>query len=214
MLVNKLKDKDKNKGRKQDRPKTTTAKVWLAEAHKRKSGEEKGRKEKGTICAVVRPEDNETTPRARRADEPVPASTPVPPFSGAFDPPYSLYPDLSGAEAAGGESPTPVTPAPSTPGGGYSLRSLSCTPYEWSKRMGGGLSPFNSTTPESPSSSPQQGHFLPMGEVANPNTQNANDRTMLVYRTWTQADVVATVAGITSHKDDAPRCVQEISLIQ
>ena len=42
MLVNKLKEKDKNKGRKQDRPKTSTAKVWLAEAHKRKSGEEKG----------------------------------------------------------------------------------------------------------------------------------------------------------------------------
>jgi len=90
MLVNKLKDKDKNKGRKQDGPKTTTAKVRLAEAHKRKSGEEKGRKKKGTICAVVRPEDNEITPRARRADEPVPALEPAPPVSGAFAPPYSL----------------------------------------------------------------------------------------------------------------------------
>jgi len=98
------------------------------------------------------------------------------------------------------------------PRGGYSLRSLSGTPYEWSKRMGGDLSPFNSTITESPSPSPQQAHFLPMVEVANPNAQNNNDRTMLVYRTWTQADVVAAVAGITSHKD-APRCVQEIIVL-
>ena len=86
--MNKLKDKDKNKGRKQDGPKTTTAKVWLAEAHKRKSGEEKGRKKKGTICVVVRPEDNETTPLRL----------------------WCFCPTiLSVAGAAGGESQTPVT---------------------------------------------------------------------------------------------------------
>jgi len=83
------------------------------------------------------PDDNKTIPQARRADEPVSALAPAPYVSGAFAPPYSLYPDLSDVGAAGGESLTPVTPAPSMPGGGYSLRSLISAPCEWSKRMGG-----------------------------------------------------------------------------
>ncbi|XP_024117818.1 uncharacterized protein LOC112139304 [Oryzias melastigma] len=186
------------------------AKYWLVEACKRKNGEQKTKetsKTKGkeeevkpqnkTEVLFHRREDDEEVVTSRRQQRQV-ESEDEEEEQGAVGrqeqgsvQTKKIYPQI------------PSKPPPAyDPRDGLKTRSTGKLKYDWSKTMNSEnpLTPIAAEKPSAPP--PPETESYPMIEVPNPNIVEGENRTILVYRTWTKDDIKKAVEGIPDPKED------------
>ncbi|XP_013872263.1 uncharacterized protein LOC106523409 [Austrofundulus limnaeus] len=117
----------------------------------------------------------------------------------------SLYPDL--ARLGTGPPPDYDLTAVGTPHRTRQFVKDAGKVFQWDKTLHGGV---GRVVTESMVTTPDLTDTFPMIEVPNPNPVGVNDRTMLVFRTWTTDDIKKAVAGVTPVKEDVGRFVQDM----
>ncbi|XP_044027694.1 uncharacterized protein LOC122864398 [Siniperca chuatsi] len=180
-------------------------KYWIKVAEKREAGERdrKNREKIGEVDEKTekkqqvmfhRQEDDETGPVGRRAEQRNEEGA-----SGGLPPTARLYPDIPQEEPPEYDTTPPRT-----------LRSTRGTAgLGWSKKLGAVFSPTNPPTVDI-----KVADEYPMIQVANPNRDEGQPPTILVYRTWNMNDVKKALEGITPYKEDVTQFVIDMENVR